>query len=100
METLRGTYRALGPCSCKRGFERDNCPQCEGGGVRIDFQALRNFSGTIRGTKRSVMRAPGDYRVVCAMCGAGGTVKHASAKSADNAAVRLSAQRCRTCGLA
>jgi hypothetical protein len=31
----------LGPCSCKRGQERDNCANCEGTGMRIDFAALR-----------------------------------------------------------
>ncbi len=30
------------PCSCKKGIERDNCPQCEGTGQRIDFAAIRN----------------------------------------------------------
>ena len=30
------------PCSCRRGIERDNCPQCEGTGQRIDFAAIRN----------------------------------------------------------
>ena len=29
------------PCGCKRGQQRDNCPECEGTGQRIDFQALR-----------------------------------------------------------
>lgn len=29
------------PCDCKRGLERDNCPQCEGTGWRIDFAAIR-----------------------------------------------------------
>lgn len=29
------------PCSCRRGMERDNCPQCEGTGMRIDFAAIR-----------------------------------------------------------
>lgn len=29
------------PCSCRRGVERDNCPQCEGTGQRIDFAAIR-----------------------------------------------------------
>ncbi len=28
-------------CSCKPGLERDNCPQCEGTGQRIDFAAIR-----------------------------------------------------------
>lgn len=28
-------------CSCRPGIERDNCPQCEGTGQRIDFAAIR-----------------------------------------------------------
>lgn len=31
-------------CSCRRGIERDNCPQCEGTGMRIDFRAIRRRS--------------------------------------------------------
>lgn len=27
-------------CSCKKGVERDNCPQCEGTGQVIDFAAI------------------------------------------------------------
>ena len=29
------------PCSCRPGMQRDNCPQCEGTGQRIDFAAIR-----------------------------------------------------------
>ena len=29
------------PCHCKRGVHRDNCPDCEGTGWRIDFAAIR-----------------------------------------------------------
>lgn len=29
------------PCDCVPGQERDNCPQCEGTGQRIDFKAIR-----------------------------------------------------------
>ena len=29
------------PCTCKRGVQRDNCPECEGTGQRIDFAAVR-----------------------------------------------------------
>lgn len=29
------------PCHCKPGIERDNCPDCEGTGMRIDFAAIR-----------------------------------------------------------
>lgn len=28
-------------CGCTRGVERDNCPQCEGTGQRIDFARIR-----------------------------------------------------------
>ena len=28
-------------CSCRRGQQRDNCPECEGTGWRIDFAAIR-----------------------------------------------------------
>jgi len=28
-------------CTCKRGEQRDNCPQCEGTGWVIDFRAIR-----------------------------------------------------------
>lgn len=33
-------------CTCKKGQERDNCPQCEGTGFRIDFAAIRNAKPT------------------------------------------------------
>lgn len=29
------------PCTCRKGMERDNCPQCEGTGQQIDFKAIR-----------------------------------------------------------
>jgi hypothetical protein len=32
------------PCSCKPGIARDNCPQCEGTGQRIDFEKIRAAS--------------------------------------------------------
>jgi hypothetical protein len=28
-------------CGCKRGVQRDNCPNCEGTGWVIDFRAIR-----------------------------------------------------------
>ena len=28
-------------CGCKRGVERDNCPNCEGTGWQIDFARIR-----------------------------------------------------------
>lgn len=29
------------PCSCRPGVQRDNCQQCEGTGMRIDFATIR-----------------------------------------------------------
>lgn len=35
-------------CGCKRGVERDNCPQCEGTGMVIDFAAIRERGRKLR----------------------------------------------------
>jgi len=35
-------------CSCKRGVQRDNCPNCEGTGMVIDFRAIRERSAQRR----------------------------------------------------
>ena len=32
-------------CGCKRGVQRDNCPNCEGTGWVIDFATIRARSG-------------------------------------------------------
>lgn len=29
-------------CGCRRGVQRDNCPNCEGTGCAVDFAAIRN----------------------------------------------------------
>lgn len=52
------------------------------------------------GTRKTERRGPGDYRVVCASCNAGGSVKHATHESAGSAAVRDSNKPCRACGAA
>jgi hypothetical protein len=44
---LLGNWREYQPktgakCGCRRGVERDNCPNCEGTGQVIDFAAIRN----------------------------------------------------------
>ncbi len=28
-------------CHCKRGAQRNNCPECEGTGMQINFKAIR-----------------------------------------------------------
>lgn len=48
------------PCACRPGVERDNCPQCEGSGERIDFRAMHAANRT--GTK-------------CRVCGSKNTIK-------------------------
>lgn len=47
------------------------------------------------GTRKAVRRGPGDYRVVCASCDGGGTVRHETARSASLAAIRDSNKPCR-----
>ena len=32
-------------CYCKKGVQRDNCAQCEGTGLQIDFRAIRAKNG-------------------------------------------------------
>ena len=29
-------------CGCRRGVERDNCPNCEGSGYAIDFKKIHD----------------------------------------------------------
>ena len=86
------------PCACRPGIARDNCPACEGTGWRIDFAAIRARRGTLCGTRRSYEEKPGDWRVVCATCGAGGSVRHNTRELAGAAAVRDSNKPCRACG--
>ena len=31
-------------CHCKKGVQRDNCPDCEGTGMQIDFAAIRKLA--------------------------------------------------------
>lgn len=40
-DNLRYSPKTGARCSCKRGVQRDNCPQCEGSGWVIDFEAIR-----------------------------------------------------------
>jgi hypothetical protein len=37
-------YKAENACGCKRGEMRDNCPACEGTGVKINFAAIRSVA--------------------------------------------------------
>jgi len=50
------------------------------------------------GTRAVERHGPGDFRAVCATCGAGGSVRHRTRESATTAAVRDSARPCQACG--
>lgn len=59
----------------------------------------RRMSRTfVCGTRAVVRRGPSDYRVVCATCEAGGTIKHTTKESANKACVRDSVRACKACG--
>lgn len=46
-------------CHCRPGIQRDNCPDCEGTGQRIDFAAIRAFKTTTKESLFGVIRAAG-----------------------------------------
>ncbi len=48
---------------------------------------------------RAVVVDAASWRVVCATCGTGGSVRHTAKDDACKAAVRDSARECRTCGV-
>lgn len=47
-EALRVPYQPKTgqKCHCRPGIQRDNCPDCEGTGMRIDFAKIR--AATVR----------------------------------------------------
>jgi hypothetical protein len=50
------------------------------------------------GTRAVVEKGPREYRVVCATCDAGGTVRYESKDAALRAAIRDSNRPCAVCG--
>jgi hypothetical protein len=40
VHALRRTLPRSGPCHCKPGIERDNCPNCEGSGIAVNWRAF------------------------------------------------------------
>ena len=50
------------------------------------------------GTRKVIRRGPSDFRVVCATCEAGGSVRHDTNTQAATAAVRDSNRPCLACG--
>lgn len=52
------------------------------------------------GTRAVWQDGPADFRVRCATCDAGGTVRHATREAAAQAAARDSDKACHACGAA
>lgn len=59
-------------CGCKRGKMRDNCPNCEGTGLQIDFAAIH-----ARRRERAAA-VPLCARVMGCLCAAHAKGRHAS----------------------
>lgn len=52
-------------CGCKRGVQRDNCPNCEGTGKEIDFRAIhaaKRGTPIVEALFRGVNKAMSDIR--------------------------------------
>jgi hypothetical protein len=66
------------PCGCKAGQERDNCPKCEGTGMRIDFAAIRarNLVDEVPGLQAPTQRqhTPGPFEYYKSPAGLRGIV--------------------------
>ncbi len=52
------------PCNCRKGVQRDNCPECEGTGMRIDFRAIRERAKAVPVSQNPKVRA----EKVCPNC--------------------------------
>ena len=73
----------LGPCGCKRGLERDNCPNCEGSGQAINWAEYhrlkrvaafvvavdKGFAGLMRSTARITSEEGYFSWSPCELCG-------------------------------
>lgn len=53
-----------------------------------------DFRPFLCGTRRTVRKGPNNYRVVCATCDGGGTVRYPTSDAASKAAVRDSNKPC------
>ena len=53
---------------------------------------------SVCGTRAVIRRGPDDFRVVCATCETGGTVRHRTLASAGAACTRDSDRSCQKCG--
>jgi len=48
-------------CSCRKGVQRDNCPNCEGTGMVIDFAAIRAQPIEIKNFRVSIVASLGPH---------------------------------------
>ena len=64
----------------------------------MEFKLYPHYRAMLCGTRKTVKLNPGDFRVVCATCDAGGSRKHPTHDSASSAAIRDSNKPCRACG--
>jgi len=73
-------------CSCRKGIQRDNCPNCEGTGMVIDFAAIRARAQAKRLPGHECIGKP----VICPQC----------KKPIWDVAVNSKLNKCWGCGLA
>jgi hypothetical protein len=52
-------------CTCKPGVQRDNCPACEGTGLRVDFAAIRAARMTPPAARDMLARLRAGERLPC-----------------------------------
>ncbi len=99
--TCLETNRSFGVACTRQLYHKGNHSAC--GQSKCDLvvwkgkpvNADREF---VCGTKEVVTDEVGDHRVVCAMCGQGGSVLYGSREMALNAAIRGSGRPCGLCG--
>lgn len=61
-------------CSCKPGIERDNCPSCEGTGMKIDFKKIR--ARNVKPTKEGKIIQRPEAKPTCTAHGKEWKYKH------------------------
>lgn len=59
-----------------------------------EVDRARDERAFICGTRKAIKRGPGDYRVVCATCDGGGTVRYPDASLAASTAIAHSNRPC------
>jgi len=83
--------------ACAAGEPIAELPSAEALAARAELRMLPKRVSTC-GTRAVIQRGLSDFRVVCATCEAGGSVRHWTRDAASHAAGRDSGRACRTCG--